>query len=53
VKSACLAESLQRAILLFNQMGRQIIPERVQNAVRRVALPAPPLEFVAGMAAVH
>jgi len=53
VKSSCLAESLQRAILLFNQMGRQIIPERVQNTVRRVGLPATPLEFVAGMAAVY
>jgi len=53
VKSSCLAESVQRAIVLFNQMGRQIIPERVQNAVRRTGLPTVSLEFVARMAAVH
>jgi hypothetical protein len=53
VKSSCLAESLQRAILLIDEMGRQIIPERVQDAVRRVGLPAAPLEFIAGMATVH
>jgi hypothetical protein len=34
-------------------MGCQIISERVQDAVRRVGLPATPLEFVAGMATVY
>jgi hypothetical protein len=53
VESSDFAQSLKRAILLFDHVRRPVIPKGVQDALGRVGLPAVALEFVAGVATVH
>jgi hypothetical protein len=53
VKCTSVSESLKGAIRLFDDMYRYIISQRMKDARTSVGPPGIPLEFVAGVAAVH
>jgi hypothetical protein len=53
VECTCLSQSLKGAICKFDDVRRQIVSHRMEDALAGVGLPDIALEFITGVAAVH